>query len=127
MSPPARHGLPIDMHVSAVDIVDIEADTTYLRCTTTVWVQEDADNLVPHRYQAQLIWFNGDLVSPIRGFKRPPSFMADRTAKDPQVASLVKSKEKPFLIVQLAKEAKVTQAFDECKKEQPVGKKACKI
>lgn len=38
MPPPVRHRLPVDVHVYVTDIVDVEAKTTYYRCTITIWV-----------------------------------------------------------------------------------------
>lgn len=65
-------GLPVDMEVFVTDIIDVEKDVTYRRCTTMIWVEEGPDNLVPHRYIAWYIWFDGDLVRPLRGFDGPP-------------------------------------------------------
>lgn len=55
-SPPVYYGLPIEMHVPVIDIVDVKSEITYRKCTTTIWVQEDTNKLVLNRYEA---WFFG--------------------------------------------------------------------
>lgn len=81
--PPVRYELPIDMHVSMTNIVDVEAETTYRKCTTTIWVQEDTDNLVSHHYEAWFIWFDGDFIGLIRGPDGPSRPTIDGTVVDP--------------------------------------------
>lgn len=71
-SPSIRHGLPIEIHVFVIDIADVEFEVMYRKCTSTVWVQEDANNLVLHRYVAWFIWFDGDLLRPLSNFGEPP-------------------------------------------------------
>lgn len=64
-TPPSKHfGLPIDMEMSIVDIIDVEEDAAYHRCITTIWVEKGLDNLVPHRYIARYVWFDRDIVDP---------------------------------------------------------------
>ncbi|KAL3747204.1 hypothetical protein ACJRO7_016044 [Eucalyptus globulus] len=70
--PPVRFGLLVEMEVTIIDIIEAGANTAYCRCTTTIWVEEGLDDLVPHYYMAWYIWFNGDLVGPFHGFNGPP-------------------------------------------------------
>lgn len=72
LPPPLCHSLPVEMHVTVTDIVDVENDVTYWKCSTTVWVQEDANEMVPHRYVAWFILMDGDLIGPLLGFSGPP-------------------------------------------------------
>lgn len=65
------------MHVSIVDIVEVESEATYHKFTTTVWMQEDANDLVPHRYVAWFIWFDGDLLWSLFDFGGPPGAAND--------------------------------------------------
>ena len=45
----------------------------------TIWVQEDANELVSHRYNAWFIWFDGDLLGPLLEVSRPPRAANDNT------------------------------------------------
>ena len=71
MPPPIRFGRPVEMHVRVVDIVDVEADVTYQKYSMTVWVQVNANDMVPHRYVTWFVLMDGDEVGPIEGYNGP--------------------------------------------------------
>lgn len=43
-SPPPRHGLPMSMEVSVIDIINVDNEITYCRCDSIVWVEESLDD-----------------------------------------------------------------------------------
>lgn len=49
---PKRFGLPIEIKMPVTDIIDVEEDVAYRRCTTTIWVEEGMDNLISRHYIA---------------------------------------------------------------------------
>lgn len=50
--PPICFGMPINLEVVVIDIIDVPNDQAYRKVLTKVWVDKGLDNLVPHEYIA---------------------------------------------------------------------------
>ncbi|KAK3433870.1 hypothetical protein EUGRSUZ_D01148 [Eucalyptus grandis] len=58
-----RFGVPMSM--KAIVMAIFREDTVFRRITTTIWVEEHYNDLIPH------VWFKGDLFRPLCGFRGP--------------------------------------------------------